>query len=158
MDLNLNKKNSILRIVTKPLNAEIRQNFEPLYICKNTRDLEINMILLFGEKAHKSSKNSNIKNHPIENSGILARSTQPKSLLAANEYDIYMFSVQAQIDYEQYAGQDYILSSAGYVSEYSQALTGMDEIGSYTESFGGDFSGNFSSFSCGDCGSFSSVG
>ena len=45
------------------------------------------MILLFGEKAHKSHKNSNIKNHPVENSGILARSNQPKSLLAANEYD-----------------------------------------------------------------------
>lgn len=116
------------------------------------------MILLFGEKAHKSSKNSNIKNHPIENSGILARSTQPKSLLAANEYDMYMFSVQAEIDYAQYAGTENYIANAGYVSEYSQAMIGMSEIGSYSESFGGDFSGSFSSFSCGDCGSFTSVG
>ena len=150
--------NLILRIVTKPHHAEIQYFFQPLYICKNTRDLEIKMILLFGEKAHKSNKNSNIKNHPVENSGILAKSTQPKSLLAANEYDMYMFSVQAEIDYAQYAGEGYVLADAGYVSEYSQALTGMSEIGSYTESFGGDFGGSFSSFSCGDCGSFSSVG
>jgi len=116
------------------------------------------MILLFGEKAHKSSKNSNIKNHPVENSGILAKSTQPKSLLAANEYDMYMFSVQAEIDYAQYAGSENFIASNGYVSEYSQAMTGMSEIGSYSESFGGDFAGSFCSFSCGDCGSFTSVG
>ena len=119
------------------------------------------MILLFGEKAHKSSKNSNIKNHPIENSGILARGNQPKSLLAANEYDMYMFSVQAEIDYAQYAGTENLISSTGYISEYSQAMTGMSEIGSYTSSFGADFGGGLSSFSsfggC-DCGSFSSVG
>ena len=116
------------------------------------------MILLFGEKAHKSSKNSNIKNHPVENSGILARSNQPKSLLAANEYDIYMFSVQAEIDYTQYANEGYVMANTGYVSEYSQVMDGMSEIGAYTESFGGDFGGSFSSFSCGDCGSFTSVG
>lgn len=116
------------------------------------------MILLFGEKAHKSSKNSNIKNHPVENSGILAKSTQPKSLLAANEYDMYMFSVQAEIDYAEYAGEGYVLASAGYESEYSQAMNGMSEIGSYTESFGGNFGGGFSSFASGDCGSFTSVG
>lgn len=115
------------------------------------------MILLFGEKAHKSSKNTNIKNHPVENSGILARNTQPKSLLSANEYDMYMFSVQAEIDYSQYAGTENYIAS-GYVSEYSQALTGMSEIGTYSESFGGDSGGGFSSFSCGDCTSFSSVG
>ena len=116
------------------------------------------MILLFGEKASKSHKNSNIKNHPVENSGILARSSQPKSLLAANEYDIYMFSVQAEIDYAQYAGTENYVASAGYVSEYSQAMSSMNEMSSYTESFGGDFGGGFSSFSCGDCGSFTSVG
>ena len=116
------------------------------------------MILLFGEKAHKSSKSSNIKNHPVENSGILAKSNQPKSLLAANEYDMYMFSVQAEIDYAQYAGTENYIANAGYVSEYSQVMDGMSEIGSYSESFGGDFSGSFSSFSCGDCGSFSSIG
>ncbi len=116
------------------------------------------MILLFGDQAHKSNRNSNVKNHPVENSGILARSNQPKSLLAANEYDIYMFSVQHEIDYAQYAGTENFIASSGYVSEYSQAMTGMSEIGSYTESFGGDLGGGFSSFSCGDCGSFSSVG
>lgn len=116
------------------------------------------MILLFGEKAHKSSKNSNIKNHPVENSGILARSTQPKSLLAANEYDMYMFSVQAEIDYAQYAGTENFIASAGYVSEYSQALTGMSEMSSYAQSFGGDFGSGFSSFSCGDCSGFTSLG
>lgn len=116
------------------------------------------MILLFGEKASKSHKNSNIKNHPVENSGILARSNQPKSLLAANEYDIYMFSVQAEIDYAQYEGSESYIASSGYVSEYSQALSSMSEAGSYSNSFGGDFGGSFSSFSCGDCGSFSSLG
>lgn len=115
------------------------------------------MILLFGEKAHKSSKNSNIKTHPVENSGILARSNQPKSLLAANEYDIYMFSVQTEIDYSQYAGSDYVLANSGYVSEYSQAMAGMSQIGSYTESFSGDFGGSFSSY-CGNCSSFTSLG
>ena len=132
-----------------------------LYIYVKTRDYirRLIMILLFGEKAHKSHKNSNIKNHPVENSGILARSNQPKSLLAANEYDLYMFSVQAEIDYSQYAGTENYIASSGFVSEYSQALSGMSEMGSYSEgSFGGDFGGGFSSFSCGDCGSFTSVG
>jgi hypothetical protein len=113
------------------------------------------MILLFGEKASKSHKNTNIKNHPIENSGILARSTQPKSLLAANEYDMYMFSVQADIDYSQYFNSDYTMGNSNYVSEYSLALSGMSEVASYSDcSFGGDFGG----FSCGDCGGFSSIG
>ena len=116
------------------------------------------MILLFGEKAHRSGKNSNIKSHPVENSGILAKSNQPKSLLAANEYDMYMFSVHAEIDYAQYVGAENYVASAGYVSEYSQALTGMSEISSYAQSFGGDVCGGFSSFSSGDCGGFSSVG
>lgn len=116
------------------------------------------MILLFGEKASKSHKNSNIKNHPIENSGILAKSTQPKSLLAANEYDMYMFSVQAEIDYSQYFDSQFSTGNT-YISEYSMALSGMNEISTYSEgSYGGDFCGSFSSFSCGDCGSFSSVG
>ena len=116
------------------------------------------MILLFGEKASKSNRNSNIKNHPIENSGILAKSNQPKSLLAANEYDIYMFSVQAEIDYSQCSEAGNYVANSGYVSEYSQAMTSMNEIGTYSDSFGGDFGGASCSFSCGDCGSFSSLG
>ena len=116
------------------------------------------MILLFGEKAHKSQKNSNIKNHPVENSGILARNNHTKSLLAANEYDMYMFSVQAEIDYAQYANCENFIASSGYISEYSQAMSEMGEISSYSSTFGGDCGSSFSSFSCGDCGSFTSVG
>ena len=54
------------------------------------------MILLFGAKANKtasSQKNNNVKNTPVENSGILAMGiSQAKSLLTIGEFDTYISS------------------------------------------------------------------
>ncbi len=112
------------------------------------------MILLFGQKASKSGKSSNIKNHPVENSGILANKGAAPSLLAANEYDMYMFSKQAEIDYSQYSDSgEFSFAGEGFMSEYSSALAfidGSDGASYSAASFGGDFS---CSCSC-DCGSF----
>lgn len=113
------------------------------------------MILLFGEKASKSRKNSNIRNHPVENSGILANKNNSGiiSLLAANEYDIYMFSQQAAIDYSQYSDDYTYGGDTTFVSNYSLALSTLEssDCGGYS---------SVSSFSC-DCssssGSFASV-
>lgn len=142
-----------------------------LYISEETIKIlgDENMILLFGEKAQKTNsarRSSNIKNHPVENSGILAnRSNVMPSLLDANEYDMYMFSVQADIDYSKYADSlnPYM---GGYTSEYSIAMNGMSDCSSYVSSFTGD--GSFSGSSVGgsfgggsfggSCGGFSSVG
>lgn len=112
------------------------------------------MILLFGQKASKSGKSSNIKNHPVENSGILANKTPAPSLLAANEYDMYMFSKQAEIDYSQYSDDGgFAFTGEGLMSDYASALAfidGSDGVSYSAASFGGDFS---CSCSC-DCGSF----
>jgi hypothetical protein len=114
------------------------------------------MILLFGEKATKSKssgRSSNIKNHPVENSGILAnRGKSTFSLLDANEYDIYMFSQQASIDYSLYS-EDPTSGDIAFLSDYSTALAmfsdGGDCASFTTASFGGD---------CGcSCGGFASV-
>jgi len=114
------------------------------------------MILLFGEKATKSKssgRSTNIKNHPVENSGILAnRGKSVVSLLAANEYDIYMFSKQAEIDYSQYS-EGTTMGDIAFLSDYSTALAtigdGGDCSGFSVASFGGD---------CGcSCGGFASV-
>ena len=118
------------------------------------------MILLFGDKAnktHSSHKNGNVRNNPVENSGILAnKSTGTISLLDANEYDIYMFSQQADIDYSQYTDDGgYYLSSIGFMSEYSEAISSMGSDSSIS-SFGGDCGGASYSCSC-SSGSFSSV-
>lgn len=119
------------------------------------------MILLFGSKAktHSSQKNSNIKNHPVENSGILAfNSRGRRGLLDANEYDTYMFSRQAEIDYSQYENDaNNLISSVGFLSEFSDALSILD---SDSYSYCGDYTGaeSYCSSSCSDsCGSFSSV-
>lgn len=113
------------------------------------------MILLFGDKASKSRKNSNIKNHPIENSGILAHknNTGAISLLAANEYDIYMFSQQAAIDYSQYGDDNTCEGGSTFISNYSLALSSLES----SDSCG--FS-SMSSFSCdcsSSCSSFASI-
>ena len=114
------------------------------------------MILLFGEKASKSKssgRSTNIKNHPVENSGILAnRGKSVISLLDANEYDIYMFSQQASIDYSLYT-EDPTAGNIAFLSDYSTALATFGEGGSFASfsaaSFGGD---------CGcSCGGFASV-
>ena len=122
------------------------------------------MILLFGEKAnksHSSHKSGNVKNNPVENSGILAyNNAKCNSLLDANEYDMYMFSQQANIDYSQYTDDGgYALSCISFMSDYSQAVSAIGTEVS-TSSFGGEFGGCVSSSSsccsC-SCGSFSSV-
>lgn len=120
------------------------------------------MILLFGDKAnktHSSHKSGNVKNNPVENSGILAsRGNNTTSLLDANEYDTYMFSQQANIDYSQYTDDyGYSLASIGFMSDYSEAVSFMGTDGSFA-SFSGDCGGAACSCSC-SCGSssFSSV-
>ncbi len=112
------------------------------------------MILLFGEKASKSTgKRVNIKNNPVENSGILAnRGKSVVSVLDANEYDIYIFSQQAEIDYSDYSDNLAFGGEIGYNSDYSTALSFVE--GCFSDS-------SFSSLSGGDCsgycGSFASV-
>ena len=115
------------------------------------------MILLFGEKTSKSKssgRSTNVKNHPVENSGILAnRGKSAISLLDANEYDIYMFSQQAEIDYSQYGDDFSTVGDVAFLSDYSTALAtftdGGDCASFSSASFGGD---------CGcSCGGFASV-
>ena len=116
------------------------------------------MILLFGEKANKSGsarKNTNIKNHPVENSAILASNFGYKSLLSTNVYDVYEFSQQAPIDYTMYAQDGSVIPCFGFMSEFSDAIAMLGDCsfasdGGFACSCGGGFSGSSSS-------SFSSV-
>ena len=116
------------------------------------------MILLFGEKANKSHtahKNTNIKNHPVENSAVLASNFGYKSLLSSNEHDMYEFSQHAPIDYTMYAEDGSIIPCYGFMSEFSEAIAMLGDCG-----FGGD--GGFScscggGFGGGSSSSFSSV-
>ncbi|MBD5402809.1 hypothetical protein HDR58_08425 [bacterium] len=115
------------------------------------------MILLFGEQAAKSSstkKNSNVNNHPVENSGILAMSmSDAKSLLTMGEYDTYVSSSPVAIDYAMYAdcGTD---SDSGFMSEFSAAVAFLGGDGGFSS---GSFDCGASSFSGSSCGSFASV-
>lgn len=116
------------------------------------------MILLFGEKAktNSSSKNSNIKNHPVENSGILAMNGKHNtlSLLDMNEYDSYMFSQQAEIDYSMYSDDGMFYNTeSGFMSSFANAVSVLADASADC---------SFASFSSGcECscssGSFSSV-
>ena len=113
------------------------------------------MILLFGEKAkaHSTSKNSNIKNNPVENSGILAsRQNNINSLLDMNEYDTYIFSQQAEIDYSMYASEGSYIADSGFMSSFANAVSVLSECGSYDSSFA-----SFSSGCDCSCSSFSST-
>lgn len=121
------------------------------------------MILLFGDKAKANSagKSSKTRNNPVENSGILAHNNGVRnSLLTASEYDMYMFSQQAEINYEAYSQMAYTGVDSGFMSAFASAISTLGESG-YSDgssSFGGDCSCSFSSgasFSSG--GSFSSV-
>ncbi len=128
------------------------------------------MILLFGEqaskstKSSKSNKNTNVRNNPVENSGILAMGlSEAKSLLTVGEYDTYISSNPAAVDYSMYANSDFDSSSdIGFMSGFSSALATLSTDGGYSSaaSFGfagGGFSSG-ASFSSGSCSSFSSVG
>ncbi|MBR1460221.1 hypothetical protein IJ596_01115 [bacterium] len=113
------------------------------------------MILLFGEKANKSiasRRNSNTKNHPVENSAILASNFGSKSLLSRNEYDMCEFSEHAPIDYTLYAEDGTVLPCVAFMSEFSDAVAILGE-GGFTSC--GDCS--CGSFSGGSSSSFSSV-
>lgn len=114
------------------------------------------MILLFGEKASKSSssnKTNNVKNHPVENSGILAmNASEAKSLLSMGEYDTYVFSNPTAIDYSMYSDSDYSSNESGFMSEFSSAVAFLGDCGFST---GASFDGGCSS-SC-SSGSFASV-
>lgn len=117
------------------------------------------MILLFGKaaKSQATQKNNNIKNHPVENSGILAMNpSTAKSLLTMGEYDEYISSNPIMINYAMYANSDFGDSSEmGFMSEFSSAVAILGDCGFSTGGFD-------CSTSCGcaggSCGSFSSVG
>ena len=111
------------------------------------------MILLFGEKAHRSGKNSNIKNQPVENSGILAMNrNNAKSLFDTNEYDTCEFSTPAFVDYTMFG--EGTCGEVAFLGGFAEAFSALSSSG---------FEGGFGSFGGGDCGcscsssSFSSV-
>lgn len=114
------------------------------------------MILLFGNKAAKSTstgKSSNVKNQPVENSGILAMSmSDAKSLLTMGEYDTYISSSPVAIDYAMYAADSYSTGEdCGFMSDFSAAVAFLGDCSGASFDCGG------SSFSGSSCGSFASV-
>ncbi len=120
------------------------------------------MILLFGDKAAKSrssktNNTNNIKNHPVENSGILAMNlSDAKSMLTMGEYDTYISSNPAAIDYSMYANCDFTDSeSSGFMGEFSAAVA---MLGGDCGFSAGGFDCGGGSFSGASCSSFSSVG
>jgi len=115
------------------------------------------MILLFGNKAAKSTtaaeKSSNVKNHPVENSGILAMSmSDAKTYLSMGEYDTYISSSPVAIDYAMYAGSDFSAEDSGFMSDFSAAVAFLGDGAGASFDCGG-----CASFSSGSCGSFASV-
>lgn len=120
------------------------------------------MILLFGDKAAKSSstnKNSNVKNNPVENAGILAMSLgDAKSLLTMGEYDTYISNNPSAVDYSMYANYDYSSGEdSGFMSNFSAAVAVLGDCGF---GFGGGEASysSASSFSGASCSSYTSVG
>lgn len=118
------------------------------------------MILLFGDKATKTAatrKNSNINNHPVENSGILAMSlSDAKSLLTMGEYDTYVSSNPVAVDYSAYSDFADGSVESGFMASFSEAtafLGGDSGMGGYSSA--SSFSGASTGSSCG--GSFASV-
>lgn len=118
------------------------------------------MILLFGDKATKTAatrKNSNINNHPVENSGILAMSlSDAKSLLTMGEYDTYVSSNPVAVDYSAYSDFTDGSVESGFMASFSEAtafLGGDSGMGGYSSA--ASFSGSSAGTSCG--GSFASV-
>lgn len=120
------------------------------------------MILLFGNKANKqnsmtkasTSKTNQIKNNPVENSGILAMTPSvAKGLLTMGEYDTYIFSNPTVINYAAYANYESSSEDCGFMSDFSAAVAVLSD---------GGFSGGFGDCGCScsnsSCSSFSSVG
>ncbi len=117
------------------------------------------MILLFGEKAtakaNSTRKHSNVKNNPVENSGILAMNGRNPYMLNSAEYDTYSFSTQYPVDYSLYSDDGgYYISNISFLSSFEGASDASFSAGA---SFGG-FSGggDCCASSCGG-GGFSSV-
>ncbi len=120
------------------------------------------MILLFGDKAAKSTstkKNSNINSHPVENSGILAMSlSDAKSLLTMGEFDTFISSNPVAINYALYADTDFSSDGSGFLSSYSAALSFLGSEGGFSDGGCSSFAGSCSGFSGGSSGgSFASV-
>ncbi len=120
------------------------------------------MILLFGEKAAKSSssnKNSGVKNNPVENAGILAmNSAEAKSLLTMGEYDTYISNNPYAVDYSMYAGYDYSSAEdSGFMSDFSAAVAVLGDCGFGLGASDVSYSSG-ASFSGVSCSSFTSVG
>ncbi len=118
------------------------------------------MILLFGNKAAKASttnKNSNVKNNPVENSGILAMgASEAKSLLTIGEYDTYISSNPSVINYAMYSDYEFSSDSdtSGFMGEFSAAVAVLGDCGF---SAGGFDCGGASSYSGSSSTSFASV-
>ncbi len=115
------------------------------------------MILLFGPKANKSGasqKNNNVKNHPVENSGVLAMTpSEAKSLLTMGEYDAYIASSPIAINYAMYANYESDSDTTlGFMSDFSAAVALLGDGGF------ADCSGFSDCCASSSCGSFSSVG
>lgn len=119
------------------------------------------MILLFGDKATKTasaSKSSNVKSHPVENSGILAMGYgDARSLLTVNQYDSYTSSNPVAVNYAMYADYSDSSTDCGFMSDFSSAVNCLTESGfSGVSSNGGDCGA--SSYSGSSSGSFTSFG
>ncbi len=109
------------------------------------------MILLFGEKAHKTNNTGIIKSRPVENAGILAnRSGSAKSSLftSNNEFDTCEFSTPAIIDYSNFSTNGGC--EVAFMSAFSDGISALSDGG--FASMGGDCG-----FSSGDGGGFSSM-
>lgn len=116
------------------------------------------MILLFGKQAAKASnttRNTNVKNQPVENSGILAMGlSEAKSLLTVGEYDTYISSNPSVIDYAMYANYEFTdANDSGFMGEFSAAVAVLGDMGFSA----GGFDCGASASSGSSCGSFASV-
>lgn len=124
------------------------------------------MILLFNSKASKATttnKTSNVKNHPVENSGILAMGlSDAKSLLTMGEYDSYVSSSPVAINYAMYSDfSDGNSVDSGFMSSFSSAVAVLGDSGfssGASSCEASSYSGGASFSSCSSSsGSFASV-
>lgn len=120
------------------------------------------MILLFGDKAAKSAssnKSSNVKNHPVENSGILAMNmSDARSLLSMGEYDTYVTSSPVAVDYSMYSDNSDYSYDSGFMSNFSAAVSYLGDSAGVSAGSYSSGAASYSGASCGSsCGSFASV-
>ena len=115
------------------------------------------MILLFGENKTRSAstqKNTNVKNNPVENAGILAMNfSDTKSTLSMGEFDTYVSSNPVAVDYSNYAGSEsFDASSVGFMGDFAAAVATLGDCGG----FSGGFASSGAGCSGSSCGSFAS--